>query len=210
MQVAGRPSWRLSVGDDPMLSATLWIRDAAGMVVDADDDVPPSLAVPPPPSDVLAGEDTSAIGRDWLGWWRTLMAQRVDAHRNPASHGIGADWRRWARDDLARRTAVGGPDDEFAALAGTPALQRACRELFRDASRARTRPRLESIPWTVCKRVVDDVATAHHVDPDVLDGTVIVLPTGAGWWRVIAAGVVLASDDAEPQHVLRAAFESAL
>ncbi|ACZ30406.1 hypothetical protein Xcel_1375 [Xylanimonas cellulosilytica DSM 15894] len=47
-----------------MLSAALWIRDAAGMFVDADDDVPPSLAVTPPTSKALASDEASAVGRD--------------------------------------------------------------------------------------------------------------------------------------------------
>lgn len=211
MRRAGRASWRLSVGDDHMLSAALWTRDAAGIVVDREaDDVPPRLIVPPPASDVLADEDRVAVGRDWLSWWRSLLVQKVDAHRNPPPTGVGEDWQQWVRGGLERRTAAGGPDDDFAALAHAPGLRLACRELFRGASQARTRPRLETTPWEVSERLVDEVAATHGVDPNVLDGTVAVVPTGDGWWRVLCPGLVIASEDAPTDDVLRASLESAI
>ena len=211
MHVSGRRSWTVSVGDDFMLSAALWIRDAAGIVVDAGaDDVPPPLLVPPATSDVLADEDLIAVGRDWLTWWRTLVVAKVDTHRNPPPVGVGEDWQRWARGDLARRRAAGDPGDDFAALAHAPGLRLACRELFRDASRARTRPHLETTPWKVHKRLVDEVSAAHNVDPNLLAGTVVVVPTGAGWWRVVDPGLVIASEDAPTDDVVRASLESAI
>jgi len=211
MRFSGSPSWRLSIGDDFMLSAALWIRDAAGIVVDVEArDVPPPLLVPPPASDVLADEDVVAVGRDWLTWWRTLLVEKIDEHRNPPPQGVGEDWRRWTTANLDRRRAAGAPDDDFAALAHAPGLRLACTELFRQANRARTRPRLETTPWEVYKRLVDDVAAAHDVDPNTLDGTVVAVPTGAGWWRVVSPGLVLASEDALAEDVVRAALESGL
>lgn len=209
MRVASRPSWRLTIGDDPMLSAALWIRDAAGILVEADD-VPPPLVVRPPASHVLDGEDLTIVGRDWLAWWRALLAMKLDEHRNPPPGGTRKDWQQWASANFARRGAAGGPDDGFAALAHARALRRACQELFREAHRARTRPRLESTPWEVYKRLVDEVAVAHGVDRRVLDGTVVVVPTCGGWWRVLEPGFVLASDDAPADDVLCASLESPL
>lgn len=210
MRVSGRPSWKLSIGDDFLLSAALWIRDAAGVVVVDADDVPPHLLVPPPASDVLADEDLAAVGRDWLTWWRTLLDNRVATHRNPPPAGVGEDWQQWVRGDLADRSAAGGPDDDFAALAHAPGLRRACRELFRDAQRARSRSRLETTPWEVYERLVHEVAAAHEVEPEALDGTVVVVPSGAAWWRVLSPGLVIASEDAPTDDVVRAALESAI
>jgi len=194
-----------------MLSAALWIRDAAGIVVDAEaEDVPPPLLVPPPASDVLEDEDLLDVGRDWLTWWRKLLDEKADTHRNRPPRGIDDDWQRWATANLARRRAAGDPGDDFAALANAPGLRRACVELFPSANGARTRPRLETTPWEVYKRLVDEVSAAHNVDPNQLDGTVVVVPTGAAWWRIISPGFVIASEDASTDDVLRASLESAI
>lgn len=209
MRSASRPSWRIELGDDSDLSAALWIRDATGIVVEADD-VPPCLTVRPPASRVLDGQDLSVVGRDWLAWWRALLEARLDRRHNPPPGGAGNALRQWAVASHARVAAAGSMSDDFAALAHAPGLQRACRELARQAHAARTRPGMESTPWPVYKQVVDEVAAARRVDPGRLDGTVVVTPTGGGWWRVIEPGFVLASDDAPTHDVVRAALESAL
>ncbi|QAY71186.1 hypothetical protein [Xylanimonas protaetiae] len=208
MRIAGQPSWRLSVSDSQSLEVALYVRDAAGIVV-AGDDVPPPLTAPPPRSDVLDGADPAPVAAQWLAWWRTLVALDLELQKAPTLDG--AAWQAWAREHAARRDAAGTPTDDFAGLAHAPALRQACVALAHDAyGAARRNPELDRAPWAQTKQVVDDVAQAHGVDPDVLSGVVIQVPTTGGWWRVVEPGAVLASTAAPYDAVVRAAFESAL
>ncbi|GIG21128.1 hypothetical protein Cch01nite_18520 [Cellulomonas chitinilytica] len=209
MRIASGPSWSLELGDDPFLSAALWIRDATGIVVEADD-VPPPLNVPPPSSHVLDGEDLDGVGGDWLDWWRALLAARLAQRHNPPPGGdFGEEWKQWAVTNQARWAAVGSIGDEFAGLAHAPALQRACRELGRAAHGARTTSKIQHDRAMGYGLLVDEVAATHHVDRNTLCGTVIVTPTGGGWWRLIEPGFVLASNDAPHQEIVRAALTPA-
>lgn len=212
MRFAGGASWRLSVGDDELLYAALWIRDAVGLAVDADD-VPPPLTAPPPRSDVLDGEDLAVIGRDWLGWWRALLAFKVDEHRNPPPEEIGDAWRRWVAELSVRRDAAGSPADDYAALAHAPALQRACTALFRQASRADRRPSHEELvdrPWEDTRRIVDEVAARRGVDPGALEGTIVLVPTTGPWMRVLEPGLVIAAGAVPDVDTVRTALETSL
>ncbi|RZS60671.1 hypothetical protein [Xylanimonas ulmi] len=211
MRFANRPSWSLRVGDDHMLSAALWIRDATGLVVESDD-VPPPLLVRPPASAILDGEDLKAVGRDWLRWWRALVAIQLDRRDAPPQTTTPNSSRKWIGATYERLVDTGDPFDGFAGLAWAPALQRACVGLFPQTSRARTAPtRFETeTPWTLYRQVVHGVAAAHALDPNVLSGDVLVTPTGGGWWRVLGPGFVITSDDAPAEDVVRAAIESRL
>ncbi|WP_425956099.1 hypothetical protein [Xylanimonas sp. McL0601] len=210
MRFAGRPSWSLSVGDDQHLNAALYFRDALALVVEGDD-VPPRLAEQPPLSNVLAGADLTVVGRDWLGWWRGLLALYLEQKHAP--EGTGADWRAWVTENAARRDLIGGPADGFAGLAHAPDLQRACVALIRDAYAADRRAQgaaLGARPWAETMRVVDEVAAEHGVDPNSLSGIVVVVPTAGRWWHVVEPGAVIASRDTDGDDVIRAAFVSSL
>jgi hypothetical protein len=212
MRFAGRPSWRLSVGDEDLLEVALWVRDALGLPIDSAD-VPPPLADSPPRSSVLDGEDLAVVGRDWLDWWRALLALQVARRANPLREGSFPDW---VRQHSSLRHGVGGPEDDFAGLADAPALRRATVALFREAHRGvgRVGPQQER-PWEAIARVVDEVVAERGVTPGQLDGSVILLPVVGVWWRLLAPGVVLASVEAYlgpdvGDDVVRAALESSI
>jgi hypothetical protein len=64
---------------------------------------------------VLDAEDLTAVERDWLGWWRALLAFKVAEHRNPPPEEFGDDWQRRAAQMADQRDAAGGPVDDLAA-----------------------------------------------------------------------------------------------
>lgn len=189
MRLAGRRSWRCSIGDSAPLALALWVRDATGLVT-APADAPPPLAVAPARSKVLDGQDLVAVGRDWLDWWRGLVAWEVTAHLDPPWPVRAA---RGSRPRVADIAPV-SPDDGFAALAGVPVLQEAVRALFLPAHRGldRTSAQQER-PWATIAAVVAEVAARRGVDPGVLDGNVVLLPVVGPWWHLVAPGVALAS-----------------
>lgn len=212
MHMVGRRSWRLSVGDDELLTAALIVRDAVGLVVEADD-VPPPLADAPPSSAVLDGEDLTAVAGDWLGWWRALVAAGVEGRRDEPPRGRKA-FEVWARRSAVRHESAGAPPD-FAGLGHAPGLRRAAVALFRDAAahqdRASLHGTLHERPWADTRRAVDEVAARRGVDPGVLDGTVIVVPTSGPWWRVAQPGFALASPHADAlDAAVSAALETSL
>lgn len=120
MQVAGRPSWALDVGDDEQLELALFIRDAAGLVV-AGDGVPPPLLDRPPVAEVLGAADPAAVGRDWLELWRALVRVHLESKRAP--RGRDSHWRAWVAEHHRYREVAGSPSDGFAGPAHAPALR---------------------------------------------------------------------------------------
>lgn len=211
MRRAGRRSWRCTIGDSAPLGLALWVRDATGIVT-APVDAPPPLAVTPARSAVLDGQDLVAVGRDWLDWWRSLVAWEVAARLDPS---------RPERVERGSRPRVSdtppmAPDDGFAALACMPVLQQAVRALFLPAHRGldRTSAQQER-PWASIAAVVAEVAARRGVDPGVLDGNVVLLPVAGPWWHLAAPGVALASvqawlDPVSGDEVLRMVLESPL
>lgn len=210
MRPAGRPSWSLGVGDDHQLELALFVRDAAGLVV-AGDGVPPPLVVRPPLAEVLEGADPTAVGKDWLRWWRLLVRLHLESKRAPRGHG--PDWQGWVVEHHRHREAAGSPSDEFAGLAHVPALRRACTVLSEAALEARRRWEKPSRGWlegTDVGAIVREVATARTLDPNTLTGNVVVLPTVGSWWHLAEPGAVLASREAPTEEVLRAVLDSSV
>ena len=210
MQVAGRPSWSLGVGDDEQLEFALFVRDAAGLVVKGDG-VPPPLADQPPLAKVLAGDDPTDVGQDWLGWWWTLVRLHLESKRAPG--GRDPHWHAWVAEHHRHREVAGSPSDGFAGLAFVPALRRVCLELSDAAHEASRRWEKPSRGWLASADVggiVAEVAKARQVDPNTLAGTVILLPTIGTWWHLVEPGAVLASRGAPTGEVLRAALGSSV
>ena len=208
MQVTGRPSWSLAIGDDQQLTMALCVRDASALEV-ADDGVPPPLLEPLPPAEVLGEQDPAAVGRDWLTWWQALVRFYLDGQDAPRVDT--SEGRVWLTERAQRRAAVGDLSDDFAGLAHQPALQRACRALAGEALEASRRWPDPSRGWlgsTDVGTIVREVAAARGAAEHTLTGTVVVLPTVTTWWRLVEPGAVLASVGAPPEQVVRAALYS--
>ena len=57
---------------------------------------------------------------------------------------------------------------------------------------------------------MDEVAAAHNLDPNLLRGDIIVVPTGDQWWRILRPGFAITSDDAPAEDVVWATLESGM
>jgi hypothetical protein len=133
MQVRGQPSWRFGYGNGSVsdLIGSLFVRDAAGLPVPAAPDVPPPLApdwlVGGPPAALAAvttaGRATAA--RQWLTWWRRLVAAKVDeTQARPPAGADQAAMMDWLRARAERHNAS-FDSPGFASLAYTPELRAA-------------------------------------------------------------------------------------
>ncbi len=131
MRLAGRPSWRFGYGNGSAsdLHASLFARDAAGLAVSAEPDVPPSLAsdwlVGGPPSGLAAVTSTAraTAASQWLTWWRRLVEAKCDeTQARPPAGGDTAAMMDWLRARAERFNASFDPP-RFASLASTPELR---------------------------------------------------------------------------------------
>lgn len=224
MSLSGTSSWRLEMRDSQLLYVALYIREVAGIQVPVDPSVPPSLR------DVARGgtpdpqADPPALGSQWLGWWRGLVAFEVETFETvraaQASHVPAQDWMRKLADAHA---GVFDPP-EFATLAGSPEMRDLAAGHHREAldwyagrsdPPRHSRPEIPAISHAVIERAAGGVAAERGVDYDRLDAAVDVLDV-SGFWSHLAArrymlcSAELARDDDAAEDVVRRAFISGL
>jgi hypothetical protein len=217
MQIAGRPSWRFEENDAGNLHLALFVRDAAGLEVPPDPDIPPSLSGVierrlVPPSAAAAGQ--------WVTWWRGLI--RFEAGEAVPSRrlGPGDDPNAWLETMRERYVAVFDPP-EFESLASMPELRAAARATFAADGRPllRREPPTGTPPGAFDYHVVHAAAVSaiaeFGVDPAEVDGTVHVLDVQGQWSYLAAPGYALcsaqsAADPAAAAVLLREVFASRL
>lgn len=221
MRFEGRSSWRLSVSDDGGLDLLLWVRDALGLVVAADDAPPRCEPGPPDRSALVPADARDAAASRWIAWWRAALAFEAAGRTEEPPPGEDA-FLGWVRARSVARDAVGSPP-AFAALDDVPALRDAVSRLFPEAHRAlaaREADRARALHGRTAaddgRALAADVARTHGVTIGDVRGAVLVVPVAGQWWRVAAPGAVVCSasayvdDPAFAAEVVRAAFESGL
>jgi hypothetical protein len=170
----------------PLLVA-LYVRDALGLVVADEVDLPPPLSMA---FDQRADADAPNLAEQWVDWWRALLADEVRRHAIADAadpHGRRAPFVR----ALASPRRHFDPP-AFTSLQATPLLRRRVRELWPAAAHANWREP-GRIDGAFAGVVARDIAAERGVTAGALDGTLIVLPVRGSWaWRQ-APGIVVCS-----------------
>lgn len=73
----GSASWQVSVGDRPVMTGALWLRDASGLAADPDPAIPPLVPAVPVRPDLAALASRQAAAQ-WTGLWIGLWEGRLD------------------------------------------------------------------------------------------------------------------------------------
>lgn len=214
MRRVGSPSWSLSVSNEGSLDLALYVRDALGLDTGDDPLAPPPLSHRPPDrSRLLDGSEPSDVVEQWAAWWRTALAFEARWRRRTP----GSDVEGWVRERAVDRESSVGEAPDFAALAGSPALQRAVVALQVEARRwpdgAETLEPGANDELT--RAVAEETIARHGVSPDEVTGIVFVIGVDGAWWRLVEPGVVVCSaaslrDAGTTADLLRRVFESGL
>lgn len=227
MRQSDGTSWRFSEDVPELLHLALYVRDAAGLPVAVTADLPPRLDGPVPDrSGDVDPADRAAAAEQWTAWWRAAVdavASLQTAPQPPAGippHEAAARAARAAGQALA---GVRPEPSEYAALAGSPQLQRVVAALFRDGTRFvqhRRRDLLEhdrpaQFPWVLLSGTAERIAAERHVPITSLRAQALVLMVQGNWSRVHAPGTVLTSlgaarDRTVAGELVAQAFTSAL
>lgn len=126
MELAGRPSWRVSLDMPGHLHLVLFVRDAFGLAGPAD---PPTAAAPgrlPGVPDLRTDQGPAPAAADWTLWWHTVLDADRGAVAARPPYDAPLDELRSAA--MLRHGLADGP--EFESLADTPDLQRVARQAF--------------------------------------------------------------------------------
>lgn len=121
-----------------------------------------------------------------------------------------------AREEDEARTVGTAPD--FAALAGSPELQRAVAALHDEARRWPGRADGDRQPdsrYELTRTIAEETIARYGVSPDRVNGIVLVILVDGVWWRPVEPGAVVCSaaafkDSRTTAELLREAFESGL
>ncbi len=211
MQLAGSPSWRLSLDNPQTLDIALFVRDSVGLVAPPRPEVPPAFAARV--SDhtaVLTDPARIQAGEQWLEWWGRLIAYEITPRPDP-----GADMRQRLTD---YQRVMDPPD--FDSLADLPALRTAVTTIFSAAAgwlsvtRRQATDRLH-LDHALVRDVVADVIAEHGVRPDQLDAAIIVLEVAGAWSHLAGPGAMFCSantfsDPVSARAVLREALVTSL
>lgn len=196
MQFAGSPPWRFAEGGGQLVAVALFVRDAVGFIVPPADDNPPPLARPVPDrSAVLEEQDRAIAGRQWLSWWRQILAERTRPDRGERATG---DARARVQGLSAGMEWLANPPT-FNSLAGRPELRVAVTATFAEACRwesAAFDPQSHKcghFGWATIKQVAEDVAFDRQVSLDAIDGKAVIVDVDGPWWLRIFPGVALCS-----------------
>ena len=216
MKRLGSPSWSLSVSDEASLDLALYVRDAVGLDTSGDPLAPPPLTHQPlDQSYLLDGTDADAVAEHWAAWWRTSLAFEARSRRRTP----GPDSNGWLREQTEDQARTVGEPPGFAALASSPALQRAVVALHEEARRwsaSIDRAEVEDgAPYDLVRTAAEEVIARHGVPPDQVNGIVFVIGVDGLWWRTVEPAVVVASasalgDPVTAEGLLRMVFESGL
>jgi hypothetical protein len=168
MQVRGSVSWQFSASEgNQLLHAALFIRDALALPMSGAPDVPPALlGAVVDRRDQLADADGDALSRQWIAWWRRIVAKEsgTDAADPPTDAGIPPLLRAHFADALSWRTG----------------------DLPRPARRGR-------FDAEMLGEVVHEISTAHDVPVGRLSGRVLLLAVRGQWWCPVRPGAALCS-----------------
>lgn len=221
MQLAEGGSWRFGHSRGVVLHQALFVRDALELPVAHAREVPPHLVLDVPDlTAALPAERRERAGREWLRWWRALVALEVgEAADDPGPGRQPSPGRRAAASgertpdgaDLPGTTVLGGaPDLRAAVLAAWAPSRRFARE---PDLLARTDP--EVFRWEVVRDASEQVAAEHGVPVGALDGAAVVLLVDGPWTFAPRPGVVLCSvaqarDPVEAAVIVREAYRGRL
>ena len=199
MRKAGSASWRFMEDEAQFLHLALFVRDATGLAVERADDIPPHLAgeLPGQPGEAAeAGRETAA--RQWVTWWRRLLAQAVrEAMRGNAPDGD--------RDPIARVQAIYAGREEvfdpprFGSLADLPQLRPVAGAVFAHAdrwwsTRERTVPQESgAFAWELVRDAAEDAAAELGISIGDVTAGMYVLDVEGSWSYLAAPGCALCS-----------------
>ncbi len=206
--------WALSVFQDPRPFA-LFVRDALGLDVRDEPTAPPPLDPPAPDHrDLLTAAERARAAEQWPAWWRATLAHEARSHGGREA----SDWREWHREQAREREEVLGEPPTFAALSGSPELQRACALLDRELHAwSRREPAtgspLAGLKELECGDIAVEVAGRWGVDLTQVHGSVLAYGVEGPWRRPAAPGVLVCSVvdlETEPEAVVREVLESSV
>jgi hypothetical protein len=211
MQVAGSPSWRLSLDSPQTLDIALFVRDSVGLVAPPSDEVPPVLAARV--SDytaVLTDAARIEAGAQWLEWWRRLTAYEIARRPSPLTDED-------MRQRLDEHQRVMDPPD-FESLADLPALRTAAAAIFGTAAgrlSATRRHATGHLDHALVQGVAQEIIAERGVRPDQLDAAIIALDVAGAWSHLAGPGVMFCSsktysDPVSGRALLREAFVTSL
>ncbi len=199
MREVGSPSWRFTHDIDQTLHFVLYLRDALGLSIEGDQNLPPGLVGEVPcHSDLLDALVAGEAAERWLAWWRAVVV--LQAPSQLLTRPETTDLRAWARQLGARHQLVFDPPG-WASLADSPALQSAARDLWVEGYRWFESARAPYLPpdcrdvfaWERVRDSAERAAIEHGVQPGEVGGCVQVLLVEGSWWRLEGPGDALCS-----------------
>ena len=199
MRYAGSPSWRFMEDEAQFLHLALYVRDATGLAAERADDIPPHLAGELPGQPGAATEtERETAARQWVTWWRRLLAQAVrEALRGNVPDG-DQDPIAWVQAIYAGRAGVFDPP-RFGSMADLPQLRQVTGALYAPAdqwwsTRERTVPReAGSFAWELVRDAAEDAAAELGIPIGDVTAAVYVLDVEGSWSYLSAPGCALCS-----------------
>lgn len=119
------PSWQITIDEPEDLHLALFVRDAAGLDVDAVPGVPGPLAMAPRVTFEVPDSERTGVLLDWGQWWRAM----VSTHQ---ATGVGGTDSAGAARRMARQRSLVGSPPLFEGLAHTPALRALVVDVYTD------------------------------------------------------------------------------
>jgi len=226
MHVRGSASWRFEMGSSDLLHHALFIRDAAALPLQHEDDIPPPLtglrAVRAVTMPTMPTVDSMAASAQWATWWRRLTNSEADESEQ-ARHWNGEDPQSHADEALERSEELFDPPG-FASLAVMPELRSLARRIHQDAidwfSQVQAAEMAQSgdsalFPWEFVRAAAEHVAADRGVPLGAISGVVQLLHVGEVWSYTIRPGyalcsVTLPASPARAWTLLEEVFASAL
>jgi hypothetical protein len=117
------PSWQITIDEPEDLHLALFVRDAAGLEVDAVPGVPGPLTRGPRAQFSVPESEHTGVLLDWGQWWRAM----VNAHQ---AADIGRSGETSAAGRMMRQRALVGSPPFFEGLAHAPALRALVVEVY--------------------------------------------------------------------------------
>lgn len=217
MRKAGSPSWRFVEDEAQFLHLALFVRDASGLAVARSDDIPPHLAGGlPGQAGVLTEAEREAAARQWVIWWRRLLAQAARESERERTTAGDLDPRAWVQAIYAGREEVFDPPG-FGSLADLPQLHPVAAAVYAHADRWwNTRERTVSqdggaFAWRLVRNAAEDAAAELGIPIGDVDAATYVLDVEGAWSYLAAPGfavcsVAVAADPQAARQLLHDVF----
>jgi hypothetical protein len=181
------------------LHLALFVRDATGLAAECADDIPPHLAGELPGQPAAAREtERETAARQWVTWWRRLLAQAVrEALRGNTPDGD--------QDPVARVRAIYAGREEvfdpprFGSLADLPQLRPVAGAVYARAdqwwsTRERAVPQEGgAFAWRLVRDAAEDAAAELSLPIGDVTAGVYVLDVKGSWSYLAAPGCALCS-----------------